>query len=62
MENRMVCECYGIRVDDIKAAIQNGDDSFEKLERKMRLGVMCGACVRDAKEVIEVLKAENRSR
>ena len=35
MENRMVCECYGIRVDDIKAAIQNGDDSFEKLESRL---------------------------
>ena len=58
MENRMVCECYDIRVEDIKAAMQNGDDTFEKLERSMRLGVMCGACVKDAKEVIEILKAE----
>lgn len=52
-DNRMVCECYDIRVKDIKQAIENGTDTFEKMERTMKLGVLCGACVRDAKKVIE---------
>ena len=56
-ENRMVCECYDIRVKDIKKAIEDGFDTFEKLEKKMRLGVLCGACVNDAKKVIENLKS-----
>ena len=52
-ENRMVCECYDIRVKDIKKAIENGLDTFEKMEKAMKLGVLCGACVNDAKKVIE---------
>ena len=55
-ENRMVCECYDIRVKDIKKAVENGEDTFEKLERSMRLGVLCGACVKDAKKVIDEIK------
>ena len=55
-DNRMVCECYNIRVKDIKKAIEEGNDTFEKMERTMRLGVLCGACVTDAKKVIETLK------
>ena len=54
-EERMVCECYGIRVKDIKQAMLDGNDTFEKMERSMRLGVLCGACVSDAKKVIAAL-------
>ncbi len=55
-ENKMVCECYNIRVKDIKKAIAEGCDTFEKMERSMRLGVLCGACVNDAKKTIELCK------
>ena len=54
-EERMVCECYGIRVKDIKQAILDGNDTFEKMESSMRLGVLCGACVSDEKKVIAAL-------
>ena len=55
-DERMVCECYDIRVKDLKNAIENGDDTFEKMERSMRLGVLCGACVRDAVKIIKEIK------
>ena len=51
-DNTMICECYNIRVKDIKKAINDGCDTFEKMERSMRLGVLCGACVKSAKKVI----------
>ncbi len=54
-EERMVCECYDIRVKDIKKAMLDGMDTFEKMESGMRLGVLCGACVTDAKKVIAAL-------
>ena len=41
---------------DLKNAIENGDDTFEKMERSMRLGVLCGACVRDAVKIIKEIK------
>ncbi|MDO4299892.1 MAG: (2Fe-2S)-binding protein [Clostridia bacterium] len=58
MKNRLVCECCDIWVDDIKKALENGADSFEDLERSMRLGVLCSACIGDSKKVIEELKSE----
>lgn len=58
MKNRLVCECYDIWVDDIKKALENGADSFEDLEKSMRLGVLCSACIGDSKKVIEELKSE----
>ncbi len=58
MKNRLVCECYDIWVEDIKKALENGADSFEDLERSMRLGVLCSACIGDSKKVIEELREE----
>ncbi len=58
MKNRMVCDCYGITVEDIKKELLKGATSFEDLERTMHLGVMCSACTGDAKRVIEALKEE----
>lgn len=58
MKNRMVCECYGITVDDIRAELVKGACGFEELERTMRLGVLCGACINDAKKVINSLQNE----
>lgn len=58
MKNRLVCECYNIWVDDIKKALKEGADSFEDLEKSMRLGVLCSACVEDSKKVVEELKSE----
>lgn len=58
MKNRLVCECYDIWVEDIKKALENGADTFEDLERSMRLGVLCSACIGDSKKVIEELRKE----
>lgn len=58
MKNRLVCECYDIWVEDIKKALENGADTFEDLERSMRLGVLCSACISDSKKVIEELRKE----
>ena len=58
LKNRLVCDCYNIYVEDIKKALENGADSFEDLQKSMRLGVLCSACIDDSKKVIEELKAE----
>lgn len=58
MKNRLVCDCYNIWVEDIKMALENGADSFEDLEKSMRLGVMCSACIGDSKKVVEELRKE----
>lgn len=58
MNNRLVCDCYNIWVEDIKKALENGADSFEDLEKSMRLGVMCSACIGDSKKVVDELRKE----
>ncbi len=58
MKNRLVCECFDIWTDDIKRELENGAETFEDLEKSIRLGVMCSACVGDSKRVIEELKKE----
>lgn len=57
---RVVCDCYGITVKDIEDAINKGAICFEDLESSMHLGVLCGACIGDAKKVInEIIKNKN---
>ena len=58
LKNRLVCDSYNIYVEDIKKALENGADSFEDLQKSMRLGVLCSACIDDSKKVIAELKAE----
>ena len=58
MKNRLVCECFNIWTDDIKRELENGAETFEDLEKSIRLGVMCSACIADSKRVIEELKKE----
>lgn len=58
MKNRLVCECFNIYVDDIKKAMINGARTFEELEKSMKLGVMCSACVGDSKKIIDKINAE----
>jgi BFD-like [2Fe-2S] binding domain len=58
MKNRLVCECFNIYVDDIKSALENGAETYEDIERKMKLGVMCSACIKDGKNVVDELNRE----
>lgn len=58
MKDRMVCECYGITVNDIKNELIKGAEGFDELEKTIHLGVMCSACIADAKKVIDELKTE----
>lgn len=58
LKNRMVCECYDITVDKIKQALLNGAKGYDDLVKSMRLGVLCSACIGDAKKVVEQLQSE----
>ena len=58
LKNRLVCDCFNIYTDDIKTAIEKGARTFEELEKSMKLGVMCSACIGDSKRVIEEIKKE----
>ena len=52
LKDRMVCECYDITVDKIKQALLDGAKGYDDLVKSMRLGVLCSACIGDAKKVV----------
>ncbi len=58
LKNRLVCDCFDIYVEDIKKALEDGAYTFQDLQRSMKLGVMCSACVEDSKKVIDEINKE----
>lgn len=52
---RMVCDCYKLKVSDLQAEIERGNNTFEAMVSSIRLGVLCSACIEDAKRVISAL-------
>lgn len=56
MDNdQVVCGCYNVTVQDIKDAIKNGAKSFEEVQEITQLGNACGACIDEAKTLVEEL-------
>lgn len=53
---RMVCDCYDLRVKDIEQCVKNGVKSFDELVAKTRIGVLCSACTQDAKDIFGYFK------
>lgn len=56
MKDRIVCDCYNIRISDIEKYIESGIDTFEKMQNETRIGVLCSACIKDAEKVIDDIK------
>ncbi|PHV70540.1 (2Fe-2S)-binding protein [Sporanaerobium hydrogeniformans] len=54
----MVCTCFGITVQDIKDAIDNGATTLEEVQEVTRVGMACGSCIDEVIEVIETLTAQ----
>lgn len=53
--DRIVCDCYKIRVDDIKKEILAGRTSVDEMAASIRLGVLCSACIGDCQRVIDAI-------
>lgn len=57
-DNDEVCQCMGVKVQDIKDAIANGAKSFEEVQEVTNVGTGCGGCVDSVKELVEDLLAK----
>jgi bacterioferritin-associated ferredoxin len=53
-----VCRCFGVTENDVRAAIENGADTFEAVKAETRVGCGCGCCKESAKQTVEKLLAE----
>lgn len=51
----IICNCYGITVEDIKNAIKNGATSFEEVQEVTGVGTGCGVCLNNAENLVKDL-------
>lgn len=58
MENRIICTCFDISVEDIQKAINEGHKTYEEISDATGLGTACGVCEDEAREVIAELLGE----
>lgn len=43
--NKVVCGCFNVTVQDLNNAVKNGADSFEKVQVSTKVGTGCGKCL-----------------
>ena len=52
----LVCVCMGIMSSEIYQAIDDGYDTFEKLQQKFEVGTGCSSCVAEVNDMVECKK------
>lgn len=54
-EDKVVCGCYNVTVQDLKNAVKNGAKSFEDVQAVTKVGTGCGHCVEGNRELVNEL-------
>ncbi len=55
----LVCTCMAVMYSDIVQAIENGADSYQKLQDELLVGTGCSSCVAEVKEILQEAKSQN---
>jgi len=55
MDNKVVCGCFKVAVQDLNNAIKNGAKSFEEVQAVTKIGTGCGKCVESNKALVNGL-------
>lgn len=56
MDNdKVVCGCINVTVQDLKNAIANGAKSFDEVQKATKVGTGCGKCVDSVKVLVDEL-------
>lgn len=53
--NKVVCGCYNVTIQDLNNAVKNGAKSFEEVQAITKVGTGCGRCVAGNKELVNEL-------
>jgi NAD(P)H-nitrite reductase len=53
--NKVVCGCYKVTVQDLNNAVKNGASSFEEVQAITKVGTGCGHCVDGNMELVNEL-------
>ena len=51
-EARTICNCIGVTDLAIESAVKEGDRSFEDLQKRTKIGTVCGECKTEAEELL----------
>lgn len=53
LKNRMVCFCYTVQLQVLRAAIQSGAKSLEAIKAETKASTGCGGCEWDVLAILE---------
>lgn len=49
----LVCTCMGVMYSDIIQSIQEGNDTYQKLQDALLVGTGCNSCVEEVKMIVK---------
>lgn len=49
----LVCTCMGVMYSDIIQSIQEGNDTYQKLQDVLLVGTGCNSCVEEVKMIVK---------
>ena len=49
----LVCTCMGVMYSDIIKSIEEGNDSYQKLQDALLVGTGCNSCVEEVKMIVK---------
>jgi len=53
--NKVVCGCFKVTVQDLNNAVKNGANSFEEVQAATKIGTGCGNCIDSNKKLVNEL-------
>jgi NAD(P)H-nitrite reductase large subunit len=58
--NKVVCGCYNVTIQDLNNAVKNGAKSFEKVQAVTKVGTGCGHCITGNSNLVNELIIRNK--
>lgn len=57
MENKVICGCFNVTVDDVKKHIENGVSTFKEIQELTKMGTECPPCAETSEKAFKELLA-----
>lgn len=57
-DEKLVCNCTGVTVGDIRKAVENGAGDFDAVQEVTGVSTVCGGCIDYAKNVVNEILNE----
>ncbi len=58
MENKVLCCCHNVTLEDVKKHISEGVSTFDELQEKTKIGTDCPPCKEENLEIFKTLLQE----